>query len=232
MACPCSLALPPNTAYQRRGAAAPAACACSPGGSRADGRQTKHAGPSGCCLEVSPPQRFTDGVELASILERKIRRPTIVLLEELNVDLCCVRALTARTWYDAWRSSSWFRFAFSGASPKLRGQIEPRPGDPDVREVRARGQLLQEGLERSAAGGIVGRDRARRQQRGELLGPVERRQQEIVVRVERPPLPSHPRERRREKLAGARRLRRLASRHPVRHRRIEGRRELAIVAER
>src|SRR6266849_3898383 len=61
-----------NAAYQQRGAAASAECACSPGGSTTDGRETKHAGQSGCCLEVSSPQRFTDVVELAGIAERKI----------------------------------------------------------------------------------------------------------------------------------------------------------------
>src|SRR2546426_1421265 len=83
-----------NAAYQQCGAAASAECACSPGDSTTDGRETKHAGQSGCCLEVSPPQRFTDVVELAGIAERKIRRPAVVLLDELDVDLCRVRALT------------------------------------------------------------------------------------------------------------------------------------------
>src|SRR5712692_8107142 len=64
------------------------------GDSTTDGRETEYAGQSGCYLEVSPPQRFTDGVELASVVERKIRRPAVVVLDELDVDLCCVRALT------------------------------------------------------------------------------------------------------------------------------------------
>ena len=58
-----------NAAYQRRGAAASAACACSPGGSTPDGRETKHTGQSRCRFQVAPPQRFTDVVELAGIVE-------------------------------------------------------------------------------------------------------------------------------------------------------------------
>src|SRR3989442_8802800 len=77
---PNSWPVTPNAAYQRRGAAASAECACSPGDSTTDGRETKHAGQSGCCLEVSPPQRFTDVVELAGIAERTLRRPAGVLL--------------------------------------------------------------------------------------------------------------------------------------------------------
>src|SRR2546422_2774441 len=82
-----------DAAYQRRGAAASAACACSPAGSTTDGRETKHAGQSGRRIEVSPPQRFTDSVELASIVERQIRRPAVALLDELDVDLCTVGTL-------------------------------------------------------------------------------------------------------------------------------------------
>src|SRR2546427_12709789 len=74
-----------NAAYQRRGAAASAACACSPGGSTTDGRETKHTRQSRCCLEIAPPQRFADGVELAGIIEGKIWRPAVLLLDELDV---------------------------------------------------------------------------------------------------------------------------------------------------
>jgi len=59
-----------------------------------DGREIKDTGQPGCCLDVSPPQRFTDVVELAGILEREVGRPAVVLLDDLDVDLCCVRALT------------------------------------------------------------------------------------------------------------------------------------------
>src|SRR2546428_13548922 len=69
-----------NAAYQQRGAAASAECACSPGGSTTDGRETKHAGQPGCRPAVSPPPRFPDLLDLAGLPGGKVRLPAAVLL--------------------------------------------------------------------------------------------------------------------------------------------------------
>src|SRR5437879_12125415 len=71
-----------NAAYQRRGAATSAACACSPGGSTADGRETKHTRQPRCYLEIAKPQPLKDLVELACINECTIWPAALALQDQ------------------------------------------------------------------------------------------------------------------------------------------------------